>query len=570
MAPNNSEPDSKAAKRFLKAQATRGGSAIRWATGLALAGGLLVIASAWLLAKVVDDGLFRHANLQQSMPYLGMLLGVYALRALLVGAAEYQGHRAAIAVKASLRQALLTNQLQVRQATASGGTVLTTLVEGLDALHGYYARYLPAMATSAMVPLAILCFVLPVDRITFFILLVTGPLVTYFMILIGQGTESLNRKQWGTLTRLGEYCFDRIQGLTTLKLFGASRREGAMIACMGETYRRETMAVLRIAFLSSAALEFFSTVSIAMVAVLVGFRLLWGEVPFDRAYLVLLLAPEFFLPLRRLGTHYHARMEAMGAVDALRPLLEVEPFVQGIVAAPQRPCQIVGENVSAEYVSGEPVVQQVSFAVQAGEHLALAGPSGSGKSTLLALMLGLIEPTEGRILIDGAPLADIDLERWWQSIGWVPQRPSLFSGDVRSNILLSAPAHTSQHVDALAQALCIDFLDQPTGERGAGLSGGQVQRVAMARALIRQSHLLLMDEPTAGLDSISERLIERALPQWVQGATRITAAHRLHTLTECDRILLLEKGRVADQGNHTELLARSAYYHDCLTVLEAV
>lgn len=560
--------DSKTAKRFLKAQATRGGAAIRWAAALSLLSGLLVIASAWLLAQIVDAGLFGRAYLAELTPWLGALLAVYLLRAGLASAAEYQGHRAAIAVKQSLRHDILANQLTPGQPPLPGGALLTALLEGLDGLHGYYARYLPSMATSAMLPIAILCFVLPVDHLSFLILLVTGPLVTYFMILIGQGTESLNRKQWRTLTRLGSYCFDRIQGLTTLKLFGASRREGEVIARMGETYRHETMAVLRVAFLSSAALEFFSTVSIAMVAVLVGFRLLWGDVPFERAYLVLLLAPEFFLPLRRLGTHYHARMEAMGAVDVVRPLLNVAPKSSAIAAAPQSPCRIVYDRVSAAYVSGEPVLHAVSFTLEAGKHLALVGPSGSGKSTVMALALGLLAPSEGSILIDGTSLTEIDPERWWKTIGWVPQRPHLFWGSVRENILFAAP-DAAQHIDPLTDRLGIDFLDQPAGERGGGLSGGQVQRVAMARALIRRPQLLLMDEPTAGLDVASEIQIEHRLPQLTHGATRITAAHRLHTLAHCDQVLLLHAGRVAGMGSHAALQAQSTYYRQCLHMLRA-
>lgn len=565
MAQSNPNADSKAAKRFLKTQAKRGGTALRLATLLALAGGLLVIASAWLLAHMVDAGLFQHATLASMQPWLLALVAVYLLRAALVSASEYQGHRAAIAVKASLRHTLLEKQLMPQQAPLPGGALLTTLIEGLDALHGYYARYLPSMATSAMLPLAILCFVLPVDHISFFILIVTGPLVTFFMILIGQGTETLNRKQWRTLQRLGGYCLDRIQGLTTLKLFGASRREGEAITRMGDTYRRETMAVLRMAFLSSAALEFFATLSIAMVAVLVGFRLLWGDVAFERAYLVLLLAPEFFLPLRRLGTHYHARLEAMGAVDAIRPLLETPIAAVGAAVAPSRPCHIVGEGVCAAYVAGEPVLQGVDFTVEAGTHLALVGPSGSGKSTLLALVLGLLAPTQGRILVDGTPLCDIDPERWWRTIGWVPQRPHLFWGNVRDNIRIADP---SRPIDAIAAQLGIDFLDQPTGERGEGLSGGQVQRVAIARALLRTPPVLLMDEPTAGLDHDSEALITCALPKLAARATRITAAHRLHTLAQCDHVLLLESGRVAGAGKHAELFAHSAYYRQCLNAME--
>lgn len=571
MARPRTKSEAATAKRFLRQQRDRALTQVRTASLLSVLGGVLVIASAWLLARMVHAGIFDHAT-RADLSQAGLIfLAVYALRALLLSLAEYQGNRAAQAVKSSLREELVARMLDpesARDTAAQTGSRVTVLMEGLDALHGYYARYLPSMTASSVIPIAILCFVVPVDWISAVVLLVTGPLIPVFMILIGEGAERLNQKQWRTLAHLNGYCFDRIQGLTTLKLFGASRREGEAIARMGEQYRQETMAILRTAFLSSLALEFFSTISIALVAVFIGFRLLWGHASFDHAYLVLLLAPEFFLPLRRLGTNYHARMEAIGAVEDLMPLLTETPTTQRCEAAPSQPCSIRFEGVSGSYAPGKFAVKELSFYLPAGQHLALIGPSGSGKSTLLHMLLGLM-PHQGTIWIDDTRLADIDRAQWWRMLGWVPQTAHLFWGTVAENIRLGDPDMDPAAFDRLVSALGIDFLQQQVGEQASGLSGGQAQRVAVARALARRAPLLLMDEPTASLDAASEQKIQSAITHYAEGSTRITAAHRLHTVAHCQHVLLLQQGGTAAFGTPSELAGHSPLYRDTIAQLEA-
>lgn len=556
-------------KTFLRARAKPASRLVRGASFFALLSGLFIIAGAWALAYIVDRLIFAGATAESVAPYIALLVVAYLLRALCVYMAEYCGARAALTIKSELRGALLTRLLSAQGGDISRertGVLINSLTEGLDALHGYYARYLPAMSVTVMLPLAILFFVFPVDWISGVVMLVTAPLIPFFMILIGRGAERLNQRQWRRLALLSGHFLDVVQGLTTLKLFGASKREAHIISRMSEEYRNDTMAILRIAFLSSLALEFFATVSIAIVAVLVGFRLLWGHVSFEHAYLVLLLAPEFYLPLRRMGTHYHARMEAIGAAEKLTQLLApLSPSLAATQPAPAHAPRIVFDRVTFGYDSETPVLRDISFTLEPGHRLAVIGPSGGGKSTLLALLLGLLEPQSGEIRIDDVPLNAIDRDSWWHTVAWVAQRPHLSGATVEDAIL----AGREGDVTPLASALGIDFLSQTLGERAQGISGGQMQRAAVARALLHPSCVLVMDEPTAGLDASSETQITAAIEQAASGRSIVTAAHRLHTVIASDVILLLDKGEIVAQGHHTQLHATSEAYRIHLSRMEA-
>lgn len=554
-----SNADAGDAKRFLKAHSLPAKRLIRLSSGFGVLHGVLIILSACVLAYMVNRAVFNDATPRELIPFAALFIGIQLLRGLSVYAGEMFGARAALSVKSQLRSQLM-HALSGRQGGRDTGGHVTSLIEGLDALHGYYARYLPAMGVTVLLPLAILFFVFPVDYVSAIVMLVTAPLIPFFMVLIGQGAERLNQRQWRRLTHMGGYMLDRLQGITSLKLAGASRREADAIGQMGESYRHDTMAVLRVAFLSSLALEFFATLSIAIVAVLLGFRLLWGAVAFEHAYLVLLLAPEFYLPLRRMGAHYHARMEAIGAVERILPFLQSSPVADAPHPAPTTPPRVSFADVCAAYDDGKPVLQHIDFTLEAGESLALVGASGCGKSTLLSLLLRFIEPQSGTILIDGVPLSTIDRERWWQSLGWVPQRPHLIWGSAADNIRLASPGLSDERLALLAQQLGIDFLHQATQEHGSGLSGGQVRRVAVARALARPAPLLLLDEPTAHLDAASEHCISRTLEAHGSGRTRIIAAHRFASIGGADKLLLLDQGRMLGFGTHASLAEESAHY----------
>ncbi|EIJ32880.1 thiol reductant ABC exporter subunit CydD [Thiothrix nivea] len=542
---------------------------LKAAVAVGLVSGLLLIAQAWLLATTVNAVVFNKAVLADVMPWLWGMLAIFLLRAGLAWASEQAAFHAAIQVKLAIREQLYRHVQQLGPAWLSGersGDIINSLSDGVEALEAYYARYIPAMSLIALVPLAILAFVFGSDWLSGLIMLVTAPLIPVFMILIGKGTEKRNQQQWKSLARMSAHFLDVIQGLTTLKLFNASRREAQMVAQISDQYRQSTMSVLRIAFLSSFALEFLATVSIALVAVFIGFRLFWGEMDFFYGLFVLLLAPEFYLPLRNMGTQYHARMEAIGAAER----------IMGILAeTPPQPSPYQGRlggvsfnAVNFTYPDGRQALNNVSLEIHPNETLAIVGPSGAGKTTLTNLLMGFLQPQSGQILVGGQPLQGITLEEWRKQFAWLPQKPQLFPGTVADNIRLGHPQASLEAVQAAAeQAQAHAFIaalpkgyDTVVGEAGQGLSGGQIQRIALARAFLKDAPLVILDEATANLDMESETLVHRAVQQLAQGRTLIMIAHRLRTVRDADRIVVVDGGQVAQAGTHAELLATSPVY----------
>lgn len=570
----NTATSSETATAWLKEQRPHTGPWVRAGIALAFLGGLLMIAQAWLLARTIAAVVFEDAGLEQVTPWLWSILALLLGRAVLSWAAEQTAFRAAIAVKLHTRDRLLRHLLvvgPVRLGEQRTGELATTLSDGVEALEAYFARYLPAMTLMALLPLAILVVVFPMDWLSGLVLLGTAPLIPIFMVLIGRGAERLNQRQWRKLARLAAHFLDVIQGLTTLKLFNASRREAANVARIADEYRRSTMAVLRVAFLSSLALEFFATVSIAVVAVSIGFRLLWGEMDFLYGFFILLLAPEFYLPLRSMGTHYHARMEAIGAAERMLKLLDIQadPIPTNPAPLPDMKTEAIHfDRVSFDYPDGTRALRNITFDIAPGERIAVVGPSGSGKSTLAKLLLGLAQPNSGQVRVGNTQLLSIAPDEWHQQLAWVPQRPHLFATTVAENIRMARPQATDLEVvlatcDAQAQEF-ISELPQGyatrVGEGGRELSGGQAQRIALARALLSQAPWLVLDEPTASLDRHSEQLVQTVLQQLPAERGLVVIAHRLNTVREASRIVLLEAGEVTAQGTHEDLLRQSDTY----------
>ena len=551
---------------------------LRRTIGLGWLSGILLAVQAWLLADTINAVSFHHQSLESQWPTLSALLALFLLRAILGWASEYSATHAAVKLKHQLRTELFDKLRLLGPAwisNHSGGELSTSLGDGIEALGGYYSRYLPATIFMAAIPFSLLIFIAPRDWISALILLLTAPLIPLFMILIGKGAEKRNQRQWRQLARMNAYFLDVIQGLGTLKLFNASRREAQVVGRISEEYRSRTLSVLRIAFLSSFTLEFFATVSIAVVAVIIGFRLYWGQMDFVQGFFVLLLAPEFYLPLRNLGSTYHDRMEAIGAAEQLMDIFEAPTHPPGSRIFSPRQSDGISlslDSVGLTYAGNRTGLENLTLTVAAGQRVALVGPSGAGKSTFFNLLMGFLQPTHGAILADGQNLQALSMESWRSQIAWVPQSPHLFYGSVLDNIRLGkANASLTEVQQAAASAHCLDFIqDLPQGfkttigEGGRKLSGGQRQRIALARAFLRKAPLVLLDEPTANLDLHSEQVIQQAVDELAQDATVITIAHRLHSVRQADSILVFREGRLIEQGDHEALRASGGLYSQLL------
>ncbi|MEU9824461.1 thiol reductant ABC exporter subunit CydD [Micromonospora chersina] len=524
---------------------------------LAVLGGLtalLVVAQATalatLLATAIDGRLHR--------PALAGLLAAVAARALVSWAQGTVAARAAATVKAALRADLLRAVGRHGPTWVAGrraGQLATLAGRGLDALDPYFTGYLPQLVLSVTVPLAVLARIVLADWSSALIIALTIPLIPIFGALLGWQAQAATERQWRRLSLLGGHFLDMVAGLPTLRAFGRARAQVDVVRRMADGHRQATMRTLRIAFLSALVLELVATLSVALVAVPVGIRLLGGGITLSTALLVLLLTPEAYLPLRAAGSRFHASMEGLTALDEALTLSATPEAAGpgGARPAPDGRGEIRFEGVTVAY-ERTTALRDVTLTIRPGERIAVIGPSGAGKSTLLHLLLGFVTPTAGRVTVDGVDLAGVDLDAWRRELAWVPQRAHLFAGSLADNIRLGAPdtpdaalagAVTDAALDEVVAALP-DGLATTLGERGHGLSSGQRQRVALARAFLRDAPLVLLDEPTARLDSASEAVVLAATRRLVAGRTALLVAHRPALLEDADRILRVEDGRVTE------------------------
>lgn len=556
------------------------------AVGAGLLAGLLLVAQAYLLSQAISRVFLGHATLSDIAPLLGACGAVVLGRALLLGGAELAGHTLADRVKAALRERLLAHLVALGPAYARGersGELAHTATEGIEALHAYVSEYLPQLALAVLVPLAMLAVVFPLDLLSGVVLLLTAPMIPLLMILIGKAANWQSRRQWTQLSRMSAHFLDVLQGLPTLKIFGRSREQAAIIAAVSEQFRDATMSVLRVAFLSAFVLEMLATISTALIAVEIGLRLLYGRLAFDEALFILILAPEYYLPLRQLGARFHAGVSGVTAAGRVFAVLETQVADCGALAmitppaVPAPPFDLRFENVHYTYDEGDrPALNGLTLSIPAGQAVALVGPSGAGKSTVAHLLLRFIAPTAGRITVNGHDLCDLPPDTWRAQIAWVPQLPYLFNATVADNIRLGRPdAPLDAVIYAAQQAGADEFIralphgyDTRIGERGARLSGGQAQRLALARAFLRDAPLVILDEATANLDPTTETSILSAMGALRQGRTTLLIAHRLRTIRDADQIAVLVGGRVVEYGPHTLLSARPGFYRRLLTAVE--
>jgi thiol reductant ABC exporter CydD subunit len=543
-------------RRLLAAGRVATGSLLA-AVGLGVAAALLAVVQAWLLATAISGAFLGGLGvdaLRGSLVALGVVL---LLRALLGWATEVVAQRISGAVKSDLRVRLLERAVTMGPrwaADQSSGEVAILATRGLDALDGYFGRYLPQVVLGAMVPFAVVVCLFWVDAVAGLTVAFTVPLIPVFMVLVGSMAAAHRARRWATLRRLAHRFTDVVAGLPTLRAFGRADAQVTILRGITDQYRSTTMATLRVAFLSALVLELLATISVALVAVGVGLRLAVGELSLEVGLFALILAPEAYLPLRRLGAEFHASEEGVTAA------LQAFAIIDAPLPGPTAGGQAVGHVIELE-VAGVSVAQpgrdvlapaEASLAVRPGELVAVTGPSGVGKSTLLAVILGLLEPTSGRVFArtdDGAvsDVRQLDPDGWRTRLAWVPQVPFLFPGTVADNVRLGAPdASDAQIVAVLERLGLVDVtLDRIVGERGRGLSSGQRRRVGIARALLRRAPFLLLDEPTAGLDEAAERAVLAALRDVASdGAGVLVVAHRPGAVASADRTVELRAAAI--------------------------
>ncbi|MEU6550703.1 thiol reductant ABC exporter subunit CydD [Streptomyces sp. NPDC046915] len=526
--------------------------------GLGAIGAGLVIAQAMLIAEVVV-GAFQHGRPagELSTPLL-LLAAVAAGRALVSWLTELAAHRASAAVKSELRGRLLDRAAALGPGWLSGqrtGSLVTLATRGVDALDDYFSRYLPQLGLAVVVPVAVLTRIVTEDWVSAAIIAGTLPLVPLFMVLIGWATQSRMDRQWRLLSRLSGHFLDVVAGLPTLKVFGRAKAQAESIRRITGEYREATLRTLRIAFISSFALELLATLSVALVAVTIGMRLVHGDMDLYTGLVVLVLAPEAYLPLRQVGAQYHAAAEGLAAAEDIFAVLETPVPAAGTGAVPSGASaldaafEVAFEGVTVRYPgrSGD-AVTDVSFTLEPGETVALVGPSGVGKSTLLNVLLGFVRPDAGQVRIGGVDLAGLDPAQWRSRIAWVPQRPHLYAGTIAENVRLARPGADDEAVRrALRDAGALEFVDAlpegvatVLGEDGAGLSAGQRQRLALARAFLADRPVLLLDEPTAALDGATEADVVAAVRRLAVGRTVLLVVHRPALLEVADRVVRLE------------------------------
>ena len=562
--------------RWLKQQSAISRRWLNLSRLLGALSGVLIVAQAWLLAHILNHMIMNNIPREALLLPFALLVLVFMLRAWVVWLREKVGFHAGQHIRAHIRSVVLDRLQEAGPAWIQGkpaGSWATLVLEQVDNMHDFYARYLPQMALAGSIPLLIVLAIFPSNWAAALILLATAPLIPLFMAMVGMGAADANRRNFQALARLSGNFLDRLRGMETLRLFHRGAAETEHIRKASQDFRSRTMEVLRLAFLSSGVLEFFASLSIALVAVYFGFSYL-GELNFGHygvgvtlasGFLALILAPEFFQPLRDLGTFYHAKAQAIGAADSLKTFLEapLQHAERGSVELPDgKAIALEASALTILSAEGKRLAGPLTFSLPAGQRAVLVGQSGAGKTSLLNLLSGFL-PYEGSLRVNGVELRELNPENWRSHLSWVAQNPQLPAATLRENVLLSNPQASEAALNAALEKAWVneflpllpDGLDTPLGDQSARLSVGQAQRVAVARALLSPCGLLLLDEPAASLDASSEKRVMQALEAASRQQTTLMVTHQLDYLREWDTIWVMRDGQIIEQGDFATLSA---------------
>ena len=539
---------------------------------LATLSALILVTQTYFLATLLDKLIMQNVPRDELIPYfLGLIIG-FGMRAIILWAREKIGFQSGQLLRNHIRQKILDKIHLVGPATINqkpAGSWASIMLEQVENLHNFYARFLPQQSLSAIVPVVILIAVFPLNWAAGLILMITAPLVPLFMIIVGIAAADNSQKNMDTLSRLSAQFLDRLRGLETLRLFNRTSEQTEHIENATEDFRETTMDVLKLAFLSSAVLEFFTSISIALMAVYFGFSYL-GQIEFGTynapltlftGFFCLILAPEFYQPLRDLGAYYHDRAAGIGAADAIVDFLESDYLTvhqNEKTISLESAVEISAENLVVLSTQGSALTKPLNFQIPANHNVALVGQSGAGKTSLMNVILGFL-PYEGSLKINGQELRESNLADWRKHIAWVGQNPLLLQGTIKENLLLGDVQANDEEINqALIRSQAKEFTDKlglhhEIKDGGLGVSVGQAQRLAIARALLRKGDVLLLDEPTASLDAQSENLVLHALNEASQHQTTLMITHRIEDLKQCDQIFVMQRGEIVQQGKFAEL-----------------
>jgi thiol reductant ABC exporter CydD subunit len=525
---------------------------------LGLISAIVVVVGASVLAGIVNGIFLEGAGPGDLIGGFVALGFIYIARGALEWGRSVTAHRSAADVKRTMRDQVMRAVLvQTAHGRAAGsGDLAITATAGLDALDAYFSKYLPQLVLGALIPLLAITWLVAVDPLTAAIIVVTVPLIPLFMVLIGNYADRATQARWRTIRRLGDGLVETLRGLLTLEVYGAGEGRLERVRRLSDEYRKQTMATLRIAFLSAFVLELVATISVAVVAVAVGLRVVSGNLDFEPAFAILVLAPEVYAPLRKAGAEFHAAMDGMEASRSVFDVLEASPPVEERTVVPAATSFVTPlvefASVAYRYPAPEKksavvVLEDVDLRIERGEHLAVVGPSGAGKSTLIRLILGFGAPTAGDVVVDGVSIGRMNLRSWRSRIGWVRRDPFLIAGTVGDNVRLGSPeADLEEIAEALEMVVAVDLIrriEEPIGERGFGLSHGQRRMVTFARAVLREPDLLLLDEPTAGIDIETQLRIVESFERIAAGRTVLTVAHQRILVDMADRVVTIDGGR---------------------------
>ena len=547
---------------------------------LATLSALILVAQTYFLATLLDKLIMQNVPRDELIPYfLGLIIG-FGMRAIILWTREKIGFQSGQLLRNHIRQKILDKIHLVGPATINqkpAGSWASIMLEQVENLHNFYARFLPQQSLSAIVPVVILIAVFPLNWAAGLILMITAPLVPLFMIIVGIAAADNSQKNMDTLSRLSAQFLDRLRGLETLRLFNRTTEQTEHIENATEDFRETTMDVLKLAFLSSAVLEFFTSISIALMAVYFGFSYL-GQIEFGTynapltlftGFFCLILAPEFYQPLRDLGAYYHDRAAGIGAADAIVDFLESDYLTvhqNEKTISLESAVEISAENLVVLSTQGSALTKPLNFQIPANHNVALVGQSGAGKTSLMNVILVFL-PYEGSLKINGQELRESNLADWRKHIAWVGQNPLLLQGTIKENLLLGDVQANDEEINqALMRSQAKEFTDKlglhhEIKDGGLGVSVGQAQRLAIARALLRKGDLLLLDEPTASLDAQSENLILQALNE---DQTTLMITHRIEDLKQCDQIFVMQRGEIVQQGKFAEL-QHEGFFAELLT-----